>query len=103
MSYNPDELMAFADIPAVLPRRRGGKRVHIATIHRWATAGYRGIKLKFVQVGGTRCVRRADLERFLEETTAAATRATVPAAARSPAARRRAIERANRDLDDQGV
>jgi hypothetical protein len=103
MTYNPDELIAFVEVPALLPRRRGGKRVHVATIHRWATVGCRGIRLKFVQVGGTRCVRRADLDEFLRELTAAATRGMAPTTPRSPAARRREIEQANRTLDDMGV
>jgi hypothetical protein len=102
-TYKHDELIPFRDVPALLPRRRRGKRVHVATIHRWATIGYRGIKLRFVQVGNTRCVRRDDLDEFLRRLTSVATGEPTPAATRSPAARRREIERANQDLDDMGV
>jgi len=37
-----------------LPRRANGRRLHVATAHRWCTRGVRGVRLPFVRVGGTR-------------------------------------------------
>jgi hypothetical protein len=100
--HDPEEKIPFAAVPDVLPRRNG-KKIHISTIHRWAIVGCKGVKLKFVQVGGTRCVRRRDLNEFFDRLTALSTGEPTPTAAQSPAARRREIERANQELDDMGV
>jgi hypothetical protein len=51
------------------PRRRKGKRPALATLHRYATQGYRGVVLEMVQVGGTRCTTEA-IARFIERVTA---------------------------------
>ena len=50
-------------VPDLLPLK-GGKRVHISTVWRWAQRGCRGPRLRLVRAGGT-FVLRADLERFL--------------------------------------
>lgn len=42
-----------------------GNGVHLATIHRWSTAGVRNIKLRTTLVGGRRFVERAELDKFL--------------------------------------
>ena len=39
---------------------------HVATIHRWASHGVRGVVLETLQVGGTRCTSREALQRFFE-------------------------------------
>jgi hypothetical protein len=65
MAGLPEEtLVALADVPRLLPRRRGGKTPHVATAYRWSTRGLRGIVLETIQVGGTRCTSREALARF---------------------------------------
>lgn len=61
-----ERLAAFADVPGldVVPRRRGGRRITAATLHRWATIGLRGVVLEAVQVGGTRCTSKEAILRF---------------------------------------
>ncbi len=87
----PHDLMTPAQACRHLPRRRGGRPPHVATIYRWM-GGSRGVKLDYVQVGGTRCVTLAGLYRFFDELKAAkAARAgDAPAPpSRTPSARAR--------------
>ncbi len=52
-----------------LPRRRNGKRPHVATIYRWAQVGIRGIRLETLRVGGSLCTSKEALQRFCEQLT----------------------------------
>jgi hypothetical protein len=61
-----ETILPLADAAKGLPRRRGGRRVHPSTLHRWATAGCRGVRLEIIQIGGTRCTSREALQRFFE-------------------------------------
>src|SRR5689334_16919503 len=49
------ELITLAQAADELPRRRGGRKTHRATLYRWTDTGCRGVKLQFTQVGATRC------------------------------------------------
>lgn len=97
------ELIPLRDVPSLLPRGRGGKRIHIATVYRWTDPGCRGIRLRYAQLGATRCTTRAWLAEFMAALTAAGTDAQNSPPARTPAARRREYERAERALDQMGV
>lgn len=44
-----------------LPRRRGGKKVHPATMYRWAK-----LDLETIQVGGTLCTSVQALQRYCD-------------------------------------
>jgi hypothetical protein len=61
-----ETVLPLADAAKGLPRRRGGRQVHPSTLHRWATAGCRGVRLETIQIGGTRCTSREALQRFFE-------------------------------------
>lgn len=77
-----EQLVALADVPPLLPRRRGGRRVHLATLHRWCTKGLKGRVLESLQVGGTRCTSREALQRFfgaLDDEPAPRARSSTPA------------------------
>ena len=91
-----EDLLSLADAARVLPRRRGGKRVHVATVYRWSTCGLRGVALETLQVGGTRCTSREALQSFFER-LAAVPVATEPV---SPVREERRIEA---QLDAYGV
>jgi hypothetical protein len=56
----------LADVPKLpwLPRRRRGRRLHVATVFRWCMIGIRGHRLEYVQLGGCRVTTEAALQRF---------------------------------------
>ncbi len=83
-----------------LPRRRRGKRPHVATVYRWAQTGIGGIRLETIQIGGSRCTSVEALQRFFDRLTDSEASALV-----SPrsAARRRSVAAAERRLDDAGI
>lgn len=73
-----------------------------ATCWRWILKGTRGCRLATVTIGGRRYVTRETIEAFIEATTAAADRQSIPVAIPS-AKRQRAIDAANRKLDAAGI
>jgi hypothetical protein len=48
---------------------RRGKHVNLATIYRWCTRGIRGVRLEYLQCGGTRVTTAAALLRFFAALT----------------------------------
>jgi hypothetical protein len=95
-----DEYITLAQAAAELPARRGGRRTTLQCLYRWTGRGCRGVKLQFIQIGATRCVTR----RFLADFFEALTRDSIGTAEsgppiRTPAARRKAIEKAKRDFE----
>ena len=89
-----ETLIALADVPALLPRRRGGKKPHVSCIYRWTTAGVRGVLLESVQVGGTRCTSKEALARFFHRLSS-----TRSESVESPAAHTRRTEKAKKDAE----
>lgn len=84
-----------------LPRRRRGKRPHVSTLYRWATAGCKGVRLETIRVGGTLCTSLEAFQRFFERlTTADCGETSAPVS--TPTRRRREIERAERELRQAG-
>jgi hypothetical protein len=63
---NKEALLTFAQAAKKIPPRRGGRPVHVSTIHRWAMAGVRGERLESLLVGGTRMTSVEALQRFYE-------------------------------------
>jgi hypothetical protein len=112
-TQDPTQLTDLIPLRAVtLPSGRGRKRIHIATVYRWTSEGCRGVRLRYMQVGATRCTTRAWLDEFFAALTALsdgtgtpqpAPYHTAPLGARSPAARRKAVERADAALTAMGV
>ncbi len=100
IDIHEETVVRLADAPSHLPSRRGGKRLHIATLYRWSQRGCRGIKLETVQVGGTLCTSLEALQRFCDRLTAGDD-ATSPSELRtreSPA-----LTRSKRIADDLGI
>ena len=93
-----EELLSLRDAASSLPRRRRGRKIHVATLYRWSQRGIRGQRLETIQVGGSRCTSLAALPRFFA-------RLSQPEGNRSaPNARRqKAIEKADAKLDAAGV
>ena len=68
-----EQLISFAELAKSLPRRRGDRPVHLATIHRWRSRGLKSIRLEGVRVGGAWHTSREAFRRFTERLTALAT------------------------------
>jgi hypothetical protein len=80
--------------------RRNGRRPHIASMHRWAAAGIRGIKLETIVVAGSRCTTSAAVNRWIGALTADANGESL--SARTPLMRKRAQRHANDILEKAG-
>jgi hypothetical protein len=100
LNPNDTTLYALADWPGKLPKRRGGRKVHMSTMHRWATVGCRGHILKTVSVGGTKCTSAAKLCEFF---AALSSRPLPQSKPRTCRQRQRDIERAERECDSRGA
>ena len=93
-----ETVVSLTDAAKQLPRRRAGKRPHVATLYRWASAGVRGIKLETIQVGGTLCTSLEALQRFCDRLSGNDSAEAPPARVR-----KREIERAERELEEAGI
>jgi hypothetical protein len=93
-------LIRLADVPKLkwLPTR-GGKRLHVATVYRWVTRGIGRHKLQAVRVGGGLATREDWLWTFFNQLGPNGTAVTV----RTPRQRERAIERADRELEEARI
>jgi hypothetical protein len=104
INIGTEELLTLAQAAKILPPRRGGRKTHTSTLFRWSTTGVRGVRLETIQVGGCRCTTQRALQEFCEAlTTRAIGSMSGDLSPRSSAARRRAQERADRELDAMGV
>jgi hypothetical protein len=94
-----ETVFPLSEAPDHVPTRRG-KKIHVATVFRWKD-GMRGVKLETIRIGGTLHTSAEALQRFFERLSA--TDGAPGAAPRSPAARRKAVERAEKELTSLGV
>ena len=93
-----EHVVSLTEAATHLPRRRTGKRPHVATLYRWAARGMRGVKLETIRVGGTLCTSLEALQRFC----ARLTDPTAPPEERSSVERTHAVESAEEQLDALG-
>jgi hypothetical protein len=82
-----------------LPNRRGGRALSVTTVYRWFSRGLRGVRLEYVQVGGTRAVSLEALDRFFERLSGRDPSSTVNA----NAGRDRDAEKCDRYLETEGI
>ena len=94
-----ETVVTFAEASKNLPKRRAGKRPHVATLYRWAQQGVRGVKLETIQVGGTLCTSLEALQRFCERCTDPSSR---PPSSASKS-REREIKKAECELAEAGI
>ena len=94
-----EEVVSLTDATKHLPKRRAGKRPHVATLYRWAQQGIRGVKLETIQVGGTLCTSLEALQRFCERCTDPSIRPSSPASK----SREREIKKAEYELAEAGI
>jgi len=97
-----EKVEALADCTKYVPLRRGQKRVHLATLYRWAERGCKGVKLEVLQVGGTKCSSAAALQRFFERLSAQANGEPVAPQGRTTRQRTKAAAKANAELQAAG-
>lgn len=98
-----DTPIRLSDVPAlpIVPRRRG-KKLHLATVHRWASPhGVRGVRLETIVCGGALCTSAAAVALFFERLTAARNGEPVPVRTRRQ--RERAIKQAEQVLTEAGI
>ena len=98
------------EVAKLVPPSRGGKRTHLSTILRWILQGVKGpcgevVRLEALRLGGKWVTSKEALQRFCERLTPIVNHpdAKTVEAPRAPAARRRASERAARELDNLGI
>ena len=98
MSIDADTetLIPFVEARTAFP---GGKRLSLATLHRWRLHGVRGVRLETILIGGLRYVSRESIARFIERQNAGES----PVPSISPAQRKRQAEAAQRELARAGI
>ncbi len=67
IDLNRETVLSLPEAAARLPRRRAGKRPHRNTLYRWASTGFRSVKLETIRVGGTLCTSIEALQRFFAQ------------------------------------
>ncbi|HUE15799.1 MAG TPA: DUF1580 domain-containing protein [Planctomycetaceae bacterium] len=70
LDVREETLITFAEAAKHLPIRRGGKKVAVSTLYRWAKDGVRGVILESLQCGGTLCTSLPALQRFFARLSA---------------------------------
>jgi len=108
IDVNNETLLSFTEAAARLSA--GGRRLHVATIHRWATRGIRGVRLECAKVGRYRVTTADAIERFVAELTAQDQThnhvdrvTTTRPHRRAPRARQVAVDRALQELARAGI
>ena len=98
IDLSKENVLSLTEATKHLPRRRKGKRPHVATLYRWAQQGIRGVRLETIRVGGTMCTSLESLQRFCQQLT----QAGAPSA-EVPPSRRQSADRADRELEEMGI
>lgn len=91
-----ETLIPFAEARTAFP---GGKRLSLATLHRWRLHGVRGTRLETCLIGGMRYTSREAIARFIARQNAS----EAPTPSITPAQRQRQAEAAQRELARSGV
>ena len=103
-----DAPLYLADAVRTLPKI-GENRPHVSTLWRWCRKGVRGTRLEYAKLGGRIVTSAKALNEFAAALAAADDPPPTPAAMpstprkRSEIQRRRAIDTAQRKLNDAGI
>ncbi len=62
-----ESLIPLSEVAAYVPSSRPGKRLNVATVWRWATAGVGGHRLETVKVGGSTYTSVEAVKRFVQQ------------------------------------
>ena len=91
-----ETVLSFNEARTAFP---GGKRLALATLHRWRLHGVRGTKLETALIGGLRYTSKEAISRFI----AAQNAGESPAPSFTPSQRQRMSEAARRELEKLGI
>jgi hypothetical protein len=102
-----EQPISLAEAARGVPAGRNGKRTHLSTILRWILQGAKGpggvrVKLEGLRLGGRWMTSREALQRFAEALTPDLA-GKPPRPPRSPAARERALRKADAELAKIGI
>lgn len=104
-----ETIVSLTEATKTLPRVNG-KRPAISTLWRWCRKGLRGVRLEYIRVGRNIATSREALSRFFAALADADTPpaqsphpVTRPERAAAPAARQRALDEADRILEEAGI
>jgi hypothetical protein len=70
-----EKAISLSEAAQLIPARRGNKPTHPATITKWITVGYCGIKLDAIRLGGRWATSHEAIQRFAEACAAASAEA----------------------------
>ncbi|MCK5941509.1 MAG: DUF1580 domain-containing protein [Planctomycetes bacterium] len=62
--WSSEQAVLISDVPNILPRSASGRRVHVATVYRWAQRGLRGVRLRTFRCGARLATTREELSRW---------------------------------------
>ena len=96
-----ERVISLTEAAEHLPRRRGSKKPHVATLYRWASRGLRGVQLESIPIGGTLCTSAEALQRFFER-LAELRKPAAEVIVVGPTARQRAARQAECELEKLG-
>jgi hypothetical protein len=102
-----EELVSLRELAKLVPPGRNGRRTHLSSVLRWILTGAKApsgeaVCLEGLRIGGRWFSSREALARFGGALTPQA-EGSPPPAPRSPTQRRRASERAERELAKIGI
>jgi hypothetical protein len=107
IDLSTENLVSLTEAARLLPPARDGRPVHTSCILRWCLRGARSpagsrVRLEAVRLGGRWVTSKQAIQRFADRLTPQLGDAptTTP---RTPAARRRASERAEKQLEKLGI
>lgn len=89
--FQREQMIPLQEAPKHLPRRAGGKRIHVSACYRWITRGVRGVVLESVKIGGGIFTSIEAIERFIGRLSG---NGAVATPVETPSARQRRIDRA---------
>jgi hypothetical protein len=100
-----EQLITPSEVAKLVPPARNGKRTHLSTVLRWILKGVKTptgvVRLEAIRLGGRWLTSRAAMQRFCERLTPIPEDG--PSALRSPNARKRSAEAAERRLTELGI
>lgn len=96
IDIHTEQLLTLKSAARSIPGRDGDRPINISTIWRWVLAR----KLESIRIGGIRYTSRQAIQRFVERLNPEQT--TAPAI-RTATQRRRASEKAARELEAAGI
>jgi len=97
IDIHTEKLVDFQEATRLFPKR-SGKHPHLATLHRWALDGSKGVRLEFVRMGSRRVTSVEAIQRFLDRATEADLAANGATPEKPTASRSKSIKAAEKRL-----